>query len=279
MNAITDQGAGNKFNGLPLLEDYLGWREMDRDPQPSGCIGALQGGVLNLLDLRPSDVKVSDICRGLSAIPRYNGQTDCSKWGGAKDRIWTVTDHSVVAFEFAKKLSVILGLPLSRSYLYAAYTLLHDAPEYIIGDIVSPLKLLLKPYISEIEDGLARSVHIAFGLPAEPDEEMATLIKLADEVMLLVESVAIRPGFEHYEMRITEQSRWLLRNLAFSHPDRIEDLLTINPRLEIPAADKMAAALDEILAYPLVAQNVVNIVDIVSQSGSAEDIPGPSMGA
>ncbi|WP_174501953.1 hypothetical protein [Acidiphilium sp. C61] len=277
MNAITNQGAGYRFNGLPHLEDYLGWREMVRDPQPKGCIGALQGGLLDLLNLRPTDVKVSDICRGLSAIPRYNGQTDCSKWGGVKDRIWTVSDHSVVAFEFAKKLSVILGLPQPRAYLYAAYTLLHDAPEYIIGDIVSPLKELLKPFISKLEDGLARSVHISFGLPAEPDEEMATLIKLADEVMLLVESVAIRPGFEHYEMRITEQSRWLLRNLAFSHPDRIEDLLTVNPRLEISAAEKMVAALDEILAYPLVAQNVVNIADIVSQSDTAEDIPGPSM--
>lgn len=268
-----------RFNGLPLLEDYLGWRETTRDGKvPTGHIGALQGGLLDIMNLSPSDVRGSDISRGLAAISRYNGQTDLSAWGGKRGRSWTVADHSVCAFEFAKKLSPILGLSQERTNLYAACTALHDSPEYIIGDLVTPLKALLKPFITRVEDGILRSIHIAFGLPESVDDEMATLVKLADDAMLLLESVAIRPGFEHYEMRITDQSRWLLRSIALSHPDKIEDLLTINPSLDVDPEAKMNAALDEIMTYPDMSQKVVNISDIVSPGDIADNEIAPTMG-
>ncbi|MCP1337543.1 HD domain-containing protein [Futiania mangrovi] len=127
----------------------------------------LSGRRLDLLDPSPLDVEIEDIAHGLSRVARWNGQTR-----GAFS--FSVAQHCVIVEEIAGRLSPALD----RRWRLAA--LLHDAAEYVIGDLISPFKAAVGIDYKAFERRLEAAIHIRFGLPPHPPAHVAKLLKQAD---------------------------------------------------------------------------------------------------
>ena len=131
------------------------------------------------------DIEIDDIAHGLARVARWNGQTTGL-------HAFSVAQHSVVVEEIAAHLSPGLG----PNWRLAA--LLHDAPEYVIGDMISPFKAALGLDYRTFEDRLERAIHIRFGLPAHMPAPIRSLIKSADRACAFFEATQLA-GFEHGE--------------------------------------------------------------------------------
>ena len=127
----------------------------------------LSGRRLDLLDPSPFDIEIEDIARGLARVARWNGQT-------SGDHAFSVAEHSVVV----EQLFSILNPKASQQDRLTA--LLHDAAEYVIGDMISPFKTALGLDYKEFETRLETAVHLRFSLPAHPRPALANAIKKAD---------------------------------------------------------------------------------------------------
>lgn len=138
----------------------------------------LSGRRLDLLDPSPLDVEIGDIAHGLARVARWNGQTS-----GA--HIFSVAQHSLLVEEIARRLAP----DASDETLLAV--LLHDAAEYVIGDVISPLKAVLGGEYGAVEDRLMRAVRIRFGLPATPSEAVIRLTKRADRTAAFLEATRL----------------------------------------------------------------------------------------
>lgn len=137
----------------------------------------LSGRRLDLLDPSPLDVEIEDIAHGLARVARWNGQT-------IGEHPYTVAEHSLLVERLVLRLKP-KATPAER-----LEALLHDAPEYVIGDMISPFKAALGLDYQEFEDRLARAVRMRFGL-AEPDEKLARLVKRADRASAYFEAVQL----------------------------------------------------------------------------------------
>jgi 5'-deoxynucleotidase YfbR-like HD superfamily hydrolase len=146
----------------------------------------LSGRRLDLLDPSALDVEIEDIAHGLSRVARWNGQT-------AGDWPYTVAEHSLLV----EDLLPLFG-PATAAERLAA--LLHDAPEYVIGDMISPFKAALGFDYAAFEDRLAAAIHLRFGLPAVLPAGLKTRIKKADRVSAYLEAVQLA-GFAPDEAR------------------------------------------------------------------------------
>ena len=155
----------------------------------------LSGRRLDLMDPSPVDVEVEDIAHGLARVARWNGQTK-----GA--HAFSVAQHSVIVEALCVQLEPRLD---PRSRLLA---LLHDAPEYVIGDMISPFKAVLGDGYKDIESRLAYAIHARFGLPAETPASLKRLIKKADNICAWFEATQLA-GFS-----AAESDRF------FGHPPR-----------------------------------------------------------
>lgn len=145
----------------------------------------LSGRRLDLIDPSPVDVEMEDIAHGLARVARWNGQTK-----GA--HAFSVAQHSVVV----EALCVLLEPRLDpKSRLMA---LLHDAPEYVVGDMISPFKAVLGDGYKAIETRLAYAIHARFGLPAETPASLKKLIKRADNISAWFEATQLA-GFTKAE--------------------------------------------------------------------------------
>ena len=144
----------------------------------------LSGRRLDLLDPTPMDIEVEDIAHGLAFVARWNGQT-------RGDWPYSVAEHSLLVEEIFTRQ----GGTDPRWRLAA---LLHDAPEYVIGDMISPVKASVGPGYGEMDARLAAAVHLRFGLPAILPAAVKTAIKLADKVSAWAEAVQIA-GFTEGE--------------------------------------------------------------------------------
>jgi uncharacterized protein len=147
----------------------------------------LSGRRLDLLDPSPLDVEISDIAHGLARVARWNGQT-------RGDYAFSVAQHSVLVLEIATAIDPELD---DKGRLYA---LLHDAPEYVMGDIISPFKAAMGGNYKEVEDRLLGAVHVRFGLPAQRPAALTKLIKRADKESAFIEAVNLA-GFAPDEAR------------------------------------------------------------------------------
>ncbi len=144
----------------------------------------LSGRRLDLLDPTPVDIEIEDIAHGLAFVARWNGQT-------RGDWPYSVAEHSLLVEEiFARK-----GSEDPRWRLAA---LLHDAPEYVIGDMISPVKAAVGPGYGELDARLSAAVHLRFGLPAVLPGAVKKAIKAADKVSAWLEAVQIA-GFSEAE--------------------------------------------------------------------------------
>ena len=145
----------------------------------------LSGRRLDLLDPTPMDIEVEDIAHGLAFVARWNGQT-------IGDYAYSVAEHSLLVEEIFSRDNP----GIATKWKLAA--LLHDAPEYVIGDMISPVKAAVGPNYGELDERLTAAIHIRFGLPAKLPAEIKTRIKEADKVSAWLEATQIA-GFSASE--------------------------------------------------------------------------------
>ena len=147
----------------------------------------LSGRRLDLLDPSALDVEIEDIAHGLARVARWNGQTK-----GA--HIFSVAQHSLLVEALARA-----KVPrLDRNRRLAV--LLHDAPEYVIGDMISPFKTVIGDSYKAVEHRLLAAIHLRFGLPAKIPETLQNLIKAADRAAAYLEATRLA-GFADDEAR------------------------------------------------------------------------------
>jgi 5'-deoxynucleotidase YfbR-like HD superfamily hydrolase len=147
----------------------------------------LSGRRLDLLDPSPLDIEIEDIAHGLARVARWNGQTT-----GA--HAFSVAQHCVLV----ERLTAELSPRISREARLAA--LLHDAPEYVIGDLISPFKAAVGIDYKDLERRLLSAIHIRFGLPARLPAELTARIKRADTLSAYLEATQLA-GFSATEAR------------------------------------------------------------------------------
>jgi 5'-deoxynucleotidase YfbR-like HD superfamily hydrolase len=147
----------------------------------------LSGRRLDLLDPSPFDVEIDDIAQGLARVARWNGQT-------MGDHAFSVAEHSVIVEQICGKLEP----DWPGKWRLAA--LLHDAPEYVIGDMISPFKAALGYDYKAFEARLEGAIHMRYGLPAALPASVHKVIKRADRVCAFFEATQIA-GFSVEEAR------------------------------------------------------------------------------
>ncbi|OLP58579.1 hydrolase [Xaviernesmea oryzae] len=144
----------------------------------------LSGRRLDLLDPSPLDIELSDIAHGLARVARWNGQT-------AGPHAFSVAQHCVVVEEIFQRLNRVT--PAERQV-----ALLHDAPEYVIGDMISPFKAVVGGGYKTVEKRIEAAIHLRFGLPATPAATLSDKIKKADRVAAFFEATLLA-GFSSAE--------------------------------------------------------------------------------
>ncbi|GAB1378066.1 HD domain-containing protein [Pararhodobacter aggregans] len=145
----------------------------------------LSGRRLDLLDPTPLDIELEDIAHGLAFVARWNGQT-------TGDWPYSVAEHSLLV----ETLVTRLDPGFAPRWRLAA--LLHDAPEYVIGDMISPVKAAVGPGYGALDARLTAAIHLRFGLPAEIPKTVKRLIKRADTLSAWLEATQIA-GFTRAE--------------------------------------------------------------------------------
>ncbi|NOR31067.1 MAG: HD domain-containing protein [Sulfitobacter sp.] len=178
--------------------------------QPRAWQRMLSGRRLDLLDPTPVDIEIEDIAHGLAFVARWNGQTH-------GDYAYSVAEHSLLV----ETLFARLNPKAPTKWKLAA--LLHDAPEYVIGDMISPVKSAVGPGYGALDERLTAAIHIRFGLPAAIPKTVKQQIKKADRISAWMEATQIA-GFAE-----AEATRF------FGKPDTsiIEDLkIVLRPPVE-----------------------------------------------
>ncbi len=138
----------------------------------------LSGRRLDLLDPSALDVEIEDIAHGLARVARWNGQTE-------GDHPFSVAQHSVLVEDIVTRIK-----PLASQSLRLA-ALLHDAAEYVIGDLISPFKVAVGLDYREVENSLMRAIHQRFGLAIRLPTASAKLIKRADTIAAYYEATQL----------------------------------------------------------------------------------------
>jgi hypothetical protein len=147
----------------------------------------LSGRRLDLLDPSPIDIELTDIAHGLARVARWNGQTH-------GDHAFSVAQHSLVVEEVFR----LHNPEASAEALQMA--LLHDGPEYVIGDMISPFKAVVGGGYKAVELRLEAAIHLRFSLPPHPPAPLKALIKKADAVSAFFEATRLA-GFSVAEAR------------------------------------------------------------------------------
>ncbi|TKT81314.1 HD family hydrolase [Aquamicrobium sp. LC103] len=165
----------------------------------------LSGRRLDLLDPSPLDVEITDIAHGLARVARWNGQTN-------GDHAFSVAQHCLLVEQIFE-----IATPDADADCRLA-ALLHDAPEYVIGDMISPFKAVVGGGYKAVEHRLQVAVHLRFALPPELPEKLRKSIKRADQIAAYFEATRLA-GFAE-----PEAARFFGRPRGFS-----ADALAIAP--------------------------------------------------
>jgi len=138
----------------------------------------LSGRRLDILDPSPFDIEIGDIAHGLARLARWNGQTK-------GPHAFTVAQHCILV----EALASALKPNLDAKFRLAA--LLHDAPEYVVGDLISPFKAVMGASYKSFEERIQRAIHIRFGLPPVLPPGVAQIIKKADKLSAYCEATQL----------------------------------------------------------------------------------------
>jgi 5'-nucleotidase len=169
------------------IRDTAGRKKKARTISPRAWQRMLSGRRLDLLDPSALDIEIEDIAHGLARVARWNGQTSGT-------HIFSVAQHSLLV----ETLAHMRAPGLDRSRRLAV--LLHDAPEYVIGDMISPFKAVIGDAYKVVERRLLAAIHRRFGLPAKSAPELEKLIKTADREAAFLEATRLA-GFNIAEAR------------------------------------------------------------------------------
>ncbi|MBB4076065.1 hypothetical protein GGR08_000353 [Bartonella fuyuanensis] len=145
----------------------------------------LSGRRLDLLNPSPLDVEIEDIAHGLARLARWNGQT-------RGEHVYSVAQHSILVEQIFRKL-----FPQSQSE-ECLYALLHDAPEYVIGDIISPFKAVIGKQYEYIEKRIQDAIYMRFSLSVDLSQKLLKKIKQADCIAAYYEAITLA-GFNTEE--------------------------------------------------------------------------------
>ena len=151
---------------------------MTHSPPPRAWQRMLSGRRLDLLDPSPLDVEIEDIAHGLARVARWNGQT-------RGDHIFSVAQHSLLVEAIAQATHPDIAAR------WRLAVLLHDAPEYVIGDIISPFKAVLGNGYKDVELRILTAIHRRFSLPPAPPALLAKLTKQADRAAAYFEATRL----------------------------------------------------------------------------------------
>lgn len=155
--------------------------------EPRAWQRMLSGRRLDILTPSPLDVEIEDIAHGLARVARWNGQTK-GRYG------FSVAQHSVL-------VEHILGCNIPNiDQKWQLASLLHDAPEFVIGDMITPFKSALDRSYKDVEDRLQKAVHIRFGLPSLLPPQIQRYIKKADKMAAYIEATQLA-GFSESEAK------------------------------------------------------------------------------
>lgn len=191
--------------------------------QPRAWQRMLSGRRLDLLDPTPVDIEIEDIAHGLAFVARWNGQT-------RGDWPYSVAEHSLLVEALYGRLNP--RAPVK----WRLAALLHDAPEYVIGDMISPVKAAVGPGYGDLDARLQAAIHLRFGLPAEVPGAVKRAIKKADRISAWLEATQIA-GFS-----VEESNRF------FGAPDRaVIEGLTVRLRPPVEARRDFIARHEELL--------------------------------
>ena len=147
----------------------------------------LSGRRLDLLDPSPLDIELEDIAHGLARVARWNGQTK-------GPHIFSVAQHALLVEALARAQTPRLDAAGRLAVL------MHDAPEYVIGDMISPFKAMIGDGYKAVEKRLLSAVHLRFGMPPKLPEKLQALIKAADRGAAYLEATRLA-GFAEDEAR------------------------------------------------------------------------------
>ncbi|MHA6265498.1 HD domain-containing protein [Aliiroseovarius sp. CAU 1755] len=179
--------------------------------QPRAWQRMLSGRRLDLLDPTPMDIEIEDIAHGLAFVARWNGQTH-------GDFPYSVAEHSLLVEALFSRMNP------KAPVKWRLAALLHDAPEYVIGDMISPVKSAVGPAYGELDDRLMAAIHIKFGLPAKLPEAIKKAIKKADRISAWLEATQIA-GFT-----VEESNRFF----GTPDPNQIAGMsITLRPPAEV----------------------------------------------
>lgn len=186
----------------------------------------LSGRRLDLLDPSPFDIEIEDIAHGLARVARWNGQT-------RGDHAFSVAEHCLLVEDCFAQIKP--GVP-GRWRLAA---LLHDAPEYVIGDLISPFKAAVGIDYKALENRLQAAIHLRFGLPAQLPSDITSLIKRADRTAAFFEATQLA-GFAPEEavdlfgaprgLKPVKLTPLAARDAQAAYVRRFHDLMSANER-------------------------------------------------
>ena len=145
----------------------------------------LSGRRLDLLDPSSVDIEISDIGHGLARVARWNGQTK-------GQHAFSVAQHSVLVWE------ILVRIKPDTSADWQMMALLHDAAEYVVGDMISPFKAVIGSDYKILEERLLNAIHLRYTLAPTPPQRLKSLIKRADKIAAYFEATALA-GFTHEE--------------------------------------------------------------------------------
>ena len=149
----------------------------------------LSGRRLDLLNPSPLDIEIEDIARGISRVARWNGQT-------SGEYPLSVAQHSVIVAELLKSYNENIEIKWQLA------ALLHDAAEYIISDMITPLKSFLGEEYIQLEEKIQSAINIRFSLPGEIPKKIYKLIKNCDRQTAYIEAIQLA-GFTLKEAKKT----------------------------------------------------------------------------
>jgi uncharacterized protein len=152
----------------------------------------LSGRRLDLLQPSPADIEIADIAHGLARVARWNGQT-------LGEHALSVAQHCLIVEEIARDSADVQQTPWTQENALAA--LLHDAPEYVVGDLISPFKAAIGFDYKAFEIRLLQAIHARFGLPAHLPDGIVRRIKEADQTAAFFEATVLA-GFTQAEVAL-----------------------------------------------------------------------------
>lgn len=177
------------------------------------------------MDPTPVDVEIEDIAHGLAFVARWNGQT-------RGDYPYSVAEHSLLVEEIFGRIAP--DVP----WRWRLAALLHDAPEYVIGDMISPVKATIGPGYTSLDERLAAAIHLRFGLPSTLPKTIKDRIKRADKVSAWLEATQIA-GFSEEEANrffgrpkalLVENLKIVLRppvDVRHAYSNRVDQLIAL----------------------------------------------------